>query len=330
MEKPIIAVTMGDPAGIGPEVCVKALSNPEISSITRCIIIGDSRVLLRTVKLLRLPGIAVNPIKKIEEAEFTEETINILDLKNIDFSKFKIGEVSPMCGKASVQYIEKAIELAKAKKITAITTAPINKEAIHKAGYKFQGHTEILAKRTKTKKYAMMFVAQKFWVILATTHIPLRDVPKTLNKKRILDVIKLADEALKKAGKIGGRIAVSGLNPHAGEGGIFGKEEIKIIKPAVDEAKKMGINIRGPISPDAVFNLANAGAFDIVVAMYHDQGLIPLKLLSFNKSVNVTVGLPFVRTSPDHGTGFDIAGTGRANPQSMVQAIKVAAFLCRS
>jgi len=245
-------------------------------------------------------------------------------------SRLKMGAVSSMCGKAAVAYLEKAIKLALDKKIDAITTAPINKEAIHKAGYKFKGHTEILAARTKTKNYAMMFVSDKLWIMLVTTHLPLREVSKALNKKKIVEVIKLANATLFKLREKKPKIGVAGLNPHAGEAGIFGKEEIKIIKPAVEEAKKLGIDVKGPISPDAIFYLANVGMFDMVIAMYHDQGLIPLKLLSFNRSVNVTVGLPIIRTSVDHGTGFDIAGKGWANPQSLIEAIKVAAHFAKT
>lgn len=329
MNKPIVAITMGDPAGIGPEICVKALSNPEISQIARCVVIGDSLSLKYAIKILRIPGVSVYPIKKIEDARYISKQIDVLDLHNVDFENLDIGFVSAQAGRAAYEYIEKAIMLACAKKVDAIATAPISKEAIHKAGYRYDGHTEILAKKTKTQKYAMMFVSDKFWVILATTHIPLKNVPKNINKKKILEIIKMAQEALMKAGKPNGKIGVAGLNPHAGEAGIFGKEEKKHITPAIAEAKKLGIKVYGPISPDAVFGLANAGAFDLVVAMYHDQGLIPLKLIAFNKSVNVTLGLPFVRTSVDHGTGFGIAGKGIANPQSLIEAIKVAAAFSR-
>jgi 4-hydroxythreonine-4-phosphate dehydrogenase len=214
--------------------------------------------------------------------------------------------------------------------VDAIATAPINKEAMHKAGYKFHGHTEILAKRTRTKNYAMMFVSDPFWVMLVTTHLPLNKVSKAVTKKRVLQTIKLANEFLYNVRGKKPKIGVAGLNPHAGEGGIFGTEEKKAIKPAVEEAKRMGINVKGPISPDGIFYLANVGLFDIVIAMYHDQGLIPLKLLSFNRSVNVTVGLPIIRTSVDHGTGFDIAGKGWANPTSLIEAIKVAAHFAKS
>ncbi|MFA4966839.1 MAG: 4-hydroxythreonine-4-phosphate dehydrogenase PdxA [Candidatus Margulisiibacteriota bacterium] len=325
MQRPIIGITMGDPAGIGPEVCVKALSDAEVNRTARCLVVGDARVLSYAVKISKLPGITINPIKTVEEAKFLRNKIDVIDLANVDIAKLKMGMLSAMSGKASVEYLEKAIDLAMAGKINGITTGPINKEAIRKAGYKFHGHTEILAKRTKTKDYGMMFVSDTFWVLLVTTHIPLKAVAGSLDKKKVLRKIKMAHEILFKVRGKKPRIGVAGLNPHAGESGIFGTEEIKVIKPAVEEARKLGIDARGPISPDAIFNLAKSGVFDIVIAMYHDQGLIPLKLVSFNKSVNVTVGLPIVRTSVDHGTGFDIAGKGWANPGSMIQAIKVAA-----
>ncbi|MEE8638528.1 MAG: 4-hydroxythreonine-4-phosphate dehydrogenase PdxA [Candidatus Margulisiibacteriota bacterium] len=329
MHKPIVGVTMGDPAGIGPEICAKALTTAEVQMAANCLVIGDRKAMRQGLKVAKIPNIEINPIKKISEAKFIRGTIDVLDLKNVE-SRLKIGQVSKPAGKAAVEYLEKAIRLARDGQIDAITTAPINKEAIQKAGYRFQGHTEILATRTKAKNYAMMFVSDTLWIILATTHLPLKEVSKHLDKKKVLRTIKLAHETLFKLREKKPRIGVAGLNPHAGEAGIFGDEEIKIIKPAVDEAKKLGINVKGPISPDAIFYLANIGMFDIVVAMYHDQGLIPLKLLSFNRSVNVTVGLPIIRTSVDHGTGFDIAGKGWANPHSLIEAIKVAAHFAKT
>ncbi|MFH1386850.1 MAG: 4-hydroxythreonine-4-phosphate dehydrogenase PdxA [bacterium] len=307
MPRPIIGVTMGDPAGIGPEVCAKALTSPEVKAIADCVLIGDRRM---------LPKVTANSIR-------------VIDLHNADPAKIKIGQVSKLAGKAAYEYLEKAIDLAKAGDIDAIATAPINKEALHKAGYKYDGHTEILAAKTKAKNQAMMFVTTKLWVILATTHLPISKVSKALTKKTIFNCIKLANDTYLKVNGKKPKIGVAGLNPHAGENGIFGKEEINIIKPAIEEAKKLGLNINGPISPDAIFYLAKSGVFDIVVAMYHDQGLIPLKLLHFNQSVNVTVGLPIIRTSVDHGTGFDITGRGWANPQSLIEAIKVAAMFAK-
>ncbi|MBN2058043.1 MAG: 4-hydroxythreonine-4-phosphate dehydrogenase PdxA [Candidatus Saganbacteria bacterium] len=319
---------MGDPAGIGPEVCAKALISPELQLTANCLVIGDRRAMRQGLKVAKIPNIEINPVKKVSEAKFSRGVIDVLDLNNVS-PRLKTSQVSKAAGKAAFDYIDKAVKLALDGKIDAIATGPINKESLHKAGYKYQGHTEILAARTHAKNYAMMFVSDTLWIMLVTTHLPLKDVSKHLDKKKIVNRIKLAHETLFKLRGKKPRIGVAGLNPHAGEAGLFGDEEIKIIKPAVDEAKKLGINVNGPVSPDAIFYLANIGMFDLVVAMYHDQGLIPLKLLSFNKSVNVTVGLPIVRTSVDHGTGFDIAGKGWANPNSLIEAIKVAAHFAR-
>jgi len=330
MDRPIVAVTMGDASGIGPEIIVKAFLNPEIQNTVRPIVIGDARIMKTALKFAKGQPIEVNAIKRVLEAKFQNGIIDVLDLQNLEPSKVKMAQICAPCGKAAIQYLEKAIKLAMDGDVDAIATAPINKEAMHKAGYKFHGHTEILAKRTRTKNYAMMFVSDPFWVMLVTTHLPLNKVSKAVTKKRVLQTIKLANEFLYSVRGKKPKIGVAGLNPHAGEGGIFGTEEKKAIKPAVEEAKRMGINVKGPISPDGIFYLANVGLFDIVIAMYHDQGLIPLKLLSFNRSVNVTVGLPIIRTSVDHGTGFDIAGKGWANPTSLIEAIKVAAHFAKS
>lgn len=330
MHRPIIGVTMGDPAGIGPEVTVRALVNPEINLLARCMVIGDRKSLREALKSAKISNIEINSIRKVAEAKFEKGIIDVIDLDNVDITRLKMGQVSKAAGKAAVEYVDAAIKLAMDGEIDAMTTGPINKEAINKAGYKFQGHTEILADRTGAKNAAMMFVSKSLWVMLATTHVALRDVSKNLDKKKIFNLIKLAHDTLLKAKGKKPKIGVAGLNPHAGENGLFGDEEIKIIAPAVEEAKKLGINVKGPVSPDAIFYLANAGMFDMVIAMYHDQGLIPLKLLEFNKSVNVTVGLPIIRTSVDHGTGFDIAGKGWAKPQSMIEAIKVAAHFANT
>ncbi len=325
--RPLIAVTMGDPAGIGPEVIIKALSLAEIQRLSRPVVIGDASVLKEAMKYSKSSPLSINVIKRLDGAKFENGIINILDMDYINAAKLKMGKISAECGRASIKYVERAIDLAMEKKVDAIATAPINKEAIHLAGYRYNGHTELLAKRTGASHYAMMFFSDSIRVILVTTHIPLSHVSKELDKKKIVSTIKLADKELRNLLGKAPKIGVAGLNPHAGENEIFGSEEVKIIKPAVEEAKKAGIDVKGPISADAIFYLANIGMFDVVVAMYHDQGLIPLKLLSFNKSVNVTVGLPIIRTSVDHGTGFDIAGKGWANPGSMVQAIKVAAMM---
>lgn len=321
---------MGDPAGIGPEICAKAMTSPEVQKLADCLVIGDRKSIRHGLKVARIEGIEINSIKNVAEAKFVPGVIDVLDLNNVDLPRLKVGQVSKAAGKAAVEYIEKAIDLAKNGMIDGMVTAPINKEAIHKAGYHYQGHTELLASRTKSKNYAMLFVSEKFWVMLATTHMPLRKVSGSLKKDKILKLIKLAHETLLNLRGKEPKIGVAGLNPHAGESGIFGNEEKKIIKPAIEEARKLGINVNGPVSPDAIFYLANVGMFDLVIAMYHDQGLIPLKLLSFSHSVNVTVGLPIIRTSVDHGTGFDIAGKGWANPSSMIEAIRVATYFCNA
>lgn len=326
-KRPIVAVTMGDPVGIGPEIIIKALSLAELSRLSRPVVIGDARVMKNAMKYSKASPVALKEIKRLDEGDYRTGIINILDMDNVDSHKMKIGKVSVEAGRASVKYIERAIDLAMDKKVDAIATGPINKEAINKAGFRFDGHTELLTKRTGAKHSAMMFLSDSIRVMLVTTHLPLSQVAKEIDKKKVLGVIKLADKELTELLGKRPRIGVAGLNPHAGEAGIFGSEEEKIISPAIEEAKKSGINVKGPISADAIFYLANLNMFDIVIAMYHDQGLIPLKLLSFNKSVNVTVGLPIIRTSVDHGTGFDIAGKGWANPSSMIQAIKVAAMM---
>jgi 4-hydroxythreonine-4-phosphate dehydrogenase len=330
MDRPLIGVTMGDPAGIGPEICAKALTSSEVTAVANCVVIGDRRGLRHGLKISKINGVEINPLKEVGDAKFQPGVINVLDLDNADPAKIKAGQVGKAAGQAAFEYIETAVQLAKDGEIDGIATAPINKEAIRKAGHKFDGHTEILAAYTGTKDYAMMFVSDKLWVILVTTHMPLHEVSKSLTKQKVLKTIKLAHETLAKLRGRKPKIGVAGLNPHAGENGIFGHEEIRVIAPAVAEARKLGIDAKGPVSPDAIFYLANAGMFDIVVAMYHDQGLIPLKLLSFNRSVNVTVGLPIIRTSVDHGTGFDIVGKGWANPQSLIEAIQVAAHFAKT
>jgi 4-hydroxythreonine-4-phosphate dehydrogenase len=321
---------MGDPAGIGPEIVAKAIVSTEVARVARCLIIGDVRFIKANLKLIGRSDLQVLSLKKVQDAIWTKAYVNVLDLRNADPSQIKPGRLQPKAGKAAMEYLLKAIELATAKKIDGIATAPLNKEAINKAGFRFAGHTEVLAQKTHSSNCAMMFVSDTLWVMLATTHLPLKDVSKELDKKSIVSKIKLGHELLLKLRGRKPRIAVAGLNPHSGENGLFGDEEEKIIAPAVAEAKKAGIDVKGPFPPDAIFYLANIGMFDLVVAMYHDQGLIPLKLLSFNKSVNVTVGLPIVRTSVDHGTGFDIAGKGWANAQSMIEAIKVAAHFSKT
>jgi 4-hydroxythreonine-4-phosphate dehydrogenase len=326
--RPIIGISMGDAAGIGPEVIVKALAVREIYEICRPLIIGDVKAIAQAVKATRVP-VKLRVVDDIHEAMFEFGILDVLDLKNLDVSSIEVGTVNRASGRAAVEFVEKAVDLALNHDIHAIATAPLNKEAINLAGYHYQGHTEILAHLTNTRNYAMMLAAGNLRVIHVTTHVSLREACDLIDMERVLRTIVLAYETLTTMGITDPRIAVSGLNPHAGESGLFGLEERDHIAPAVQEAIARGINVQGPLPPDTVFLKAAENAFDVVVAMYHDQGHIPLKLLGFDRGVNITLGLPIIRTSVDHGTAFDIAGTGVANPTSMMEAIKMAVDFAR-
>ncbi|MCK5534088.1 4-hydroxythreonine-4-phosphate dehydrogenase PdxA [bacterium] len=326
MKRPIIGITMGDAAGIGPEIIIKALSTAKIYKYCFPIVIGDARVMEFYIKKYKVKK-KINLIADCKALQFKPGVINIIDKQNIHLNRLKIGKIQKMCGRASVEYVKEGIKLALGKQIQGIVTAPLCKEAMHKAGFFFAGHTELFAQKTSSKTYAMMFVGKKLKVILVTTHLALKEVPLKINKKIVLDKIKLAYEILKKLKVKQPRLVVCGLNPHAGESGLFGKEEKDSIIPACQKARQLGIKVFGPYSADTVFYYANKGKFDIVIAMYHDQGLIPVKLLDFSFCVNVTLGLPFVRTSPGHGTAFDIAGKNIANPSGLVEAIYLAAKL---
>ena len=313
MNKPIIGITMGDAAGIGPEVILKALADTEIRKGITPLIIGEDFVFEKVKKMID------SPLRKI----------NILNLEEIREDDFEVGKVNKSCGKAAIAYVKKAFFLAKNKKIDAFVTAPINKEAVKLSGFPYPGHTEFLAALSKRKRFGMLLAANGLKVLLVTTHLALRDVSAALTKEKILEKIKLGYYFLKDNLKFKNpRIAVCGLNPHNGENGRFGDEEEKIIKPAVIAARKFGINCFGPVVPDAVFyQTVKQKKYNLVVAMYHDQGLIPLKTLYFREGVNITIGLPIIRTSPDHGTAFDIAYQGKADSTSMKEAIKYAAKL---
>jgi len=335
--KPLIGITMGDPAGIGPEIAAKALGREDIYDECRPLIIGDAKVMQEACKIAKL-NLKINPVKKINQGKYTFGTIDVYDLENVDIEKLVYKKVSKMTGKASLDYIYKAIDLAMAKKIDATVTGPIHKEAINLAGCPYAGHTEIFANRTGTKDYAMMLVEGDFKVVHVTTHIALKDVPSKIKKERVLKVIKLAHNAMKDLGIENPKILVPGLNPHASDGGLFGDEEEKEIIPAIEEAKKEGMDVEGPIPPDTAFVKLKSGQYDVALAMYHDQGHIPLKLLGFEwdaekgqwksiSGVNVTLGLPIIRTSVDHGVAFGKAGEGRASPESLIQAIKFAVKL---
>lgn len=323
MSKPIIAITMGDPAGIGPEIILKAMSRDEVRDSARFLIFGDANIIHREAKNLEFK-IPLIPIPTVRDAEFPSKGIEIVNLTALN-PTLEYGKPSAATGDAAFKYIKSAAISALNGEVHAVVTAPISKEALNMAGHKYPGHTEILAELCETDDYAMMLAGPHLRVVLCTIHVPYAKVPSLLNKELILKTISITHESLSKYLGMKPRIAVAALNPHAGEGGMFGGEEAEHISPAVEEALSKGMDVSGPHPPDTVFYYAEKGKYDAVVCMYHDQGLIPLKLLDFECGVNVTLGLPIVRTSVDHGTAFDIAGKGVANPSSMMEAIRMAA-----
>ena len=322
MAAPLIAVTMGDPAGIGPEIVAKTFADPDFGEDGRALVVGDPGILERAAKLLGLP-LGMNSISEPEEAAHLPGTVDVLAVGELP-ADLPFGELDARAGDAAFRYVERATELASAGRLAAIATAPLNKEAMHLAGHRYPGHTEILAELTGTEDYAMMLVTDELKVVHVSTHVPLREAIERVRLERELAVILLAHDALRKLGVESPRVAVAGLNPHAGENGLFGSEDLERIAPAVEEAREKGIEASGPWPPDTVLMRARRGEFDVVVVQYHDQGHIPVKLMGFDTGVNVTVGLPFFRTSVDHGTAFDIAGTGEADHASMRAALHLA------
>jgi 4-hydroxythreonine-4-phosphate dehydrogenase len=308
-----IAITIGDPAGIGPEIVLKSLLADEVMRSCRPLVIGSRSVLDTASEKM---GIPFDPT--------AYDVLNTGEIKSGDFAR---GQATTESGRECVAYIRKAVELAMLRVVDAIVTAPISKEALKIAGFTWPGHTEMLAELTDAKEYAMVLCGGPLKVILTTIHTALRNVPDMITKENVLRTIILAGKACSMMGIKEPKIAVAGLNPHGGEAGIFGEEEIRHIAPAIREAQTAGIAVSGPYPPDALFHKAYHGYFDIIVCMYHDQGLIPLKMIAFDKGVNITVGLPIIRTSPDHGTAYDIAWKGIADPSSMIEAIKLATQL---
>jgi len=339
--KKLIGITMGDPAGIGPEISLKAFANNALYDQCRPLLIGDASVLAYYLKQHPELSLTLNVIEEPSEGKYVYGIIDLIDLNLIDMHTFEIGKVSEAGGDAAFQYVKTVIELALAKKIDATVTNPLNKEAMNAAGHHYAGHTEIYADLTGTEKYTMMLADGNLRVVHVSTHVSLREACDRATKQRVLDVIRIADKACKDLGIENPRVAVAGLNPHCGENGLFGQEEILEINPAVEAAKAEGINVYGSLPADTLFSKANGGMYDIVVAMYHDQGHIPLKLLGFVydqaaqkwaavEGVNITLNLPIIRTSVDHGTAFDQAGHWTASEASLENAIDYAIRLAEN
>ena len=322
--KPLIGIPMGDPAGIGPEIVVKALSSKEVYDNARPVIIGDRNVIKNAIKFTG-SDIDINVINNPSEGIYEEGILNLIDFDNVNMDEFKIGEISGMCGQAAYDYIEKSIELANSKEVAAVATTPINKESLQAAGVPYIGHTEIFGALTKTKDPLTMFEVRGMRVFFLTRHVSLRETCDLVTKDRIKDYVKRCKEVLKILGVEEGTMAIAGLNPHSGEHGLFGYEEVHEITPAVLELQEEGYDVVGPIGADSVFHLALQGRYNSVLSLYHDQGHIATKTLDFERTIAITGGMPILRTSVDHGTALDIAGKGIASEVSMVEAILLGA-----
>ena len=323
MTKAIIAVPMGDPAGIGPEITVKSFLNSEVLEAANSIVVGDKKII---DKALEITGtdLQVNVIKEVEEADFSSNAINLIDLNNIDTKTFEFGEVQKQCGKAAFEYIEHAIKLAMDGKVDAMATTPINKESLKAAEVPFIGHTEMLEELTNSHDPLTMFQVRSLRIFFLTRHLSVKAAIDQMTAERVHDYIKRSYDALIKLGVEEPKLAVAGLNPHSGEGGLFGNEEIDEITPGIKRAQADGYEVTGPVPADSVFFQALNGRYDAVISLYHDQGHIAAKMTDFHKTISITNGLPFLRSSVDHGTAFDIAGQNIASSESMEECIKLA------
>lgn len=345
--KPIIGISMGDPAGCGPEITVKTLHDPSVYERCKPLVVGDAKMIRDSIRILEETGylkkdeFKVNQIESVQEAKFEYGIIDVYHLELVDMDKFEYGKLSAMCGEAAFQSVVKVIELAMKGEIDATVTNALNKEAINMAGHHYSGHTEIYAEYTGTKKYAMMLAHDDLRVVHVSTHVSLREACNRVKKDRVLECIRLANDACKDLGIENPKVGVAGLNPHSGEDGMFGTEEIEEITPAIEAAKAEGIDASGPVPPDTAFSKARGGWYDIVVVMYHDQGHIPLKVVGFVYSkeeqkwgavagVNITLGLPIIRVSVDHGTAFGHAGQGVQNELSLVNSIENAILMAQA
>ncbi len=323
MEKPVIGVPMGDPAGVGAEITVKALLDKKVTDVARVIVVGAKGMMEQAIRVCKEKA-RIHTVEEPASAVDDEGVINLMDLNNVDMTKLKMGKVQAMCGQAAFDYIKKCVELAMAHKIDAIATTPINKESLRAAGIRYIGHTEILGGLSNSRDPLTMFEVDGMRVFFLTRHMSLRDACDAVTKERVLEYICRCTKALKQLG-VAGKMAVAGLNPHSGEHGLFGWEEVREIAPAVEEAQRKGYDVVGPIGPDSVFHQALQGRYQAVLSLYHDQGHIATKTYDFERTIAVTLDMPFLRTSVDHGTAFDIAGKGIVSAVSMVEAIRLAA-----
>ncbi len=324
MSRPVLAITMGDAAGIGPETLIKALSHDEPHEQARCLAVGSRRVLENAMSFEGMPRLAVNPVSSPDEGVFERGTIDLIDMDNVEISGLRMGEVSAVCGRAAYEYIEKSIRLANAKQVAAVVTTPINKESLRAANVPYIGHTEIFGALTNTENPLTMFEVLGLRIFFLSRHVSLRESCELVTKQRIVECAKSCLLALEKLGVHGGTLAVAGLNPHCGEHGLFGDEEVREIAPALELLRSQGLNVVGPVGADSVFSQALHGKYAAVLSLYHDQGHIAAKTLDFERTVSVTCSMPILRTSVDHGTAFDIAGSGKASEISLLEAIKVA------
>lgn len=318
-----IAIPMGDPAGVGPEIVVKTAVSKEILDLCDLVVIGDKNVLEKAIEICQV-NLKIHTIKNIEEGKYEKGILNVIDLENVDMNTLEYGQVQGMCGKAAFEYIKKCVELAMEHKVDAIATTPINKESLKVGNVNYIGHTEILGDLSNSRDPLTMFEVDNMRVFFLTRHMSLRRACDAITKERVLEYIERCTKALKQLG-VSGKMAVAGLNPHSGEHGLFGDEEVKEITPAIEEAQKLGYDVVGPVGADSVFHQALQGRYAAVLSLYHDQGHIATKTYDFERTIAITLDMPFLRTSVDHGTAFDIAGKGIVSAVSMIEAVKLAA-----
>ena len=318
-----IAIPMGDPAGVGPEIVVKTAVSKEILDLCDLVVIGDKNVLEKAIEICQV-NLKIHTIKNVEEGKYEKGILNVIDLENVDMNTLEYGQVQGMCGKAAFEYIKKCVELAMEHKVDAIATTPINKESLKAGNVNYIGHTEILGDLSNSRDPLTMFEVDNMRVFFLTRHMSLRKACDAITKERVLEYIERCTKALKQLG-VSGKMAVAGLNPHSGEHGLFGDEEVKEITPAIEEAQKLGYDVVGPVGADSVFHQALQGRYAAVLSLYHDQGHIATKTYDFERTIAITLDMPFLRTSVDHGTAFDIAGKGIVSAVSMIEAVKLAA-----